>query len=64
MAEEFDNYQSRMEEAHRAVERWEAEGGAGADEGISSSTGTPSEPAPGVRVPEEGATSRTESDRD
>ena len=28
MAEEFENYEARMAEAHRAVERWEAEGGA------------------------------------
>ena len=28
MAEEFENYEARLAEAHRAVERWEAEGGA------------------------------------
>jgi hypothetical protein len=28
MAEEFENYGARLEEARRAVERWEAEGGA------------------------------------
>ena len=28
MAEEFENYEARMAEARRAVERWEAEGGA------------------------------------
>jgi hypothetical protein len=29
MAEEFENYEARMAEARRAVERWEADGGAG-----------------------------------
>jgi hypothetical protein len=29
MAEEFENYEARMAEARRAVERWEAEGGSG-----------------------------------
>ena len=28
MAEEFENYEARLAEARRAVERWEAEGGA------------------------------------
>ena len=28
MAEEFENYEARLTEARRAVERWEAEGGA------------------------------------
>jgi hypothetical protein len=32
MAEEFENYEDRMAEARRAVERWEAEGGAQEDE--------------------------------
>ena len=32
MAEEFENYEARMAEARRAVERWEAEGGAGGTE--------------------------------
>lgn len=29
MAEEFENYEARAAEARRAVERWEADGGAG-----------------------------------
>ena len=28
MAEEFENFEARMAEARRAVEHWEAEGGA------------------------------------
>jgi hypothetical protein len=28
MAEEFENYEARLAEAHRAVERWETDGGA------------------------------------
>src|SRR5690349_23450550 len=28
MAEEFENYEARLTEARRAVDRWEAEGGA------------------------------------
>ena len=32
MAEEFENYEARLAEARRAVERWEAEGGAGESE--------------------------------
>lgn len=32
MAEEFENYEARLAEARRAVERWEAEGGAGGTE--------------------------------
>ena len=28
MAEEFENYEARLEAARRAVERWEEEGGA------------------------------------
>src|SRR5579884_1233768 len=32
MAEEFENYEARLEEARRAVERWDAEGGEPATE--------------------------------
>lgn len=41
MAEEFENYEARLAEAHRAVERWETEGG-------SRATEHPVEQAPGA----------------
>lgn len=44
MAEEFENYEARMAEARRAVERWEAEGGAGESERPAE---WPSEAIPG-----------------
>lgn len=53
MAEEFENYDARIEEARRAVERWEAEGGARADEQGPSPHDNPNEAEQGVVTPEE-----------
>ena len=45
MAEEFENYEARAAEARRAVERWEAEGGAqeGANQPDHLAQGPPGE---------------------
>jgi hypothetical protein len=64
MAEEFENYEARIEEARKAVERWEAEGGAPADEQGPSRHGDPSEAEQGVVMPEERETSKKEADDD
>jgi hypothetical protein len=55
MAEEFENYEARVEEARKAVERWEAEGGA-------QEQGHPAERAPDASPESERTTPSGEPD--